>query len=153
MGLLKSHITTILLVTVFLTAGYFFLGAYNRCIVYDKTKTHFERQINLLNEQNTRLQQGKKLIGRVDRFLTRSKKFGINREDWDFYDVNINEDVAIEELKSLLNQCINSSSHYFKPDILHVKTRTGESGNTDKEDTKSQILLTLKGTFMTKRGP
>lgn len=97
----------------------------------------------------------------MNRFVNRASSLKLERDKWAYYDVNIDEAVSFPEAEEILGQTANSSSYYFKPVMLHVKTKmeSNDKAGRDKqtatsadspETKKGDVFLTLKGTFVVK---
>ena len=97
----------------------------------------------------------------MNSFVNRASSLELERDKWAYYDVNIEEAVSFPEAEEILRQTTNSLSYYFKPVMLHVKTKSESNAKAgpDKrtatsadspETKKGDVFLTLKGTFVVK---
>ncbi|MBW2195470.1 MAG: hypothetical protein JRF37_07845 [Deltaproteobacteria bacterium] len=146
----------------FFIAAHFFLTAYERCALIQDRLGVSIGQARLLKEHQKERTQKKRNLDRANRFVNRARSLGVEGDNWAYYDVNIEEPVSFAEAEKILRQTANSSSYYFKPVRLHVKTwvgsntkgRRGKQGATfaDSPETKQgDILLTLRGSFAVRR--
>jgi len=143
-------------------SAYFFLTAYNRYILNREKFKVLTKQIRLLKQQQREMKRKESIMVRVNNLINRARSLGLEKERWAFYDVNIEEPVSFPDAEKILTQTANSSSYYFKPVTLHVKTKTesDEKAKTPKppstsadspETKKGDILLTLRGCFLVKQ--
>jgi hypothetical protein len=142
----------------FLVAAHFFLTAHGRyALVQEKLGVSISHA-RLLKERQEELSRKKREVELVNRFVNRARSLGVERDNWAYYDVNIQEPVSFAEAEEILRQTANSSSYYFKPSKLHVKTKveSNSKGKLDKsagtsadspETKKGDILLILEGSF------
>ncbi len=117
-------------------------------------------QLKLLKQQQNEIRRKEKILYQVEDFVRNAKALGLEETRWSFYNVNIQEPVTFTEMEQILDQCANSSSYYFKPDLLHVrlvsdsdlkpeKTKASSSSSAESLDTKvPDIHLTLRGSFI-----
>lgn len=160
--MLRQHIISAGLAVFFLIAAHFFLKAYNAYILNEEKITVLNRQVQSLFEQQRELERKERIMVRVNRFINRARSFGLEKDKWAFYDVNIQEPVSFQEAETILQQTTNSSTYYFKPVTLHVTTKIEpdkkttqkkpSSNSADSPETKERdILLTLRGGFLVKQ--
>ncbi len=108
------------------------------------------------------MERKERILERINNFVDKARSLGLERERWAFYDVNIQEPITFPEVEKILAQTANSSSYYFKPLTLHVKTKIKSdngakqkkppSTSADSPETKEgDILLTLRGAFVVKQ--
>jgi len=146
----------------FFIAAHFFLTAYNKYILSQEKIKVLNRQVQLLIKQQRELERKERIMVRVNRFINRARSLGLEKDRWAYYDVNIQEPVSFQEAEKILTQTANSSSYYFKPVTLHVKTKIESdkkskqnkppSTSADSPETKEgDILLTLRGGFLVKQ--
>lgn len=160
--MLKSSIIGAGLGIFFFIAAHFFLTAYERCTLIQDTLGVSSGQARLLENHQKELTQKKRNLERANRFVNRARSLGVGRDNWAYYDVNIEEPVSFAEAEKILRQTANSSSYYFKPVRLHIKTRleSDTKGRPDKsgvtsaesqETKQGNILLALRGSFAVRR--
>ena len=146
----------------FFIAAHFFLTAYERCTLIQDTLGVSTGQARQLKEHEKERTQKKRNLERANRFVNRARSLGVEGDNWAYYDVNIEEPVSFEEAAKILRQTANSSSYYFKPVRLHVKTRVASNTkdtrnkaaatSADSPQTKQgDIVLTLRGSFAVRR--
>jgi hypothetical protein len=150
------------LVPFFFLSAYFFLTAYKRYALNQETLRATISQAELLTARQKELARKKGILKRIRGFVHRARSAGVEKDKWAYYDVNIEEPVPFEEAEQILGQTANSSSYYFKPIMLHVKTkiqpaakapsRQASAASGDSSETKTgDILLNLKGSFVVNR--
>lgn len=156
---MKSYITTAIVAVFFLISAYFFLTAHNNYITSQKKLKVSTREARLLKHQKREMERKKKIMIRVSNFVNRAISSGLEKNRWAYYNVEIEQPATFPEVEQILLQTASTSSYYFKPMILHIKTNIESNKNTapDKSsstsaDSKSikggDVLLTLKGTFV-----
>jgi hypothetical protein len=148
----------------FLVAAHFSLTAYQRyALVREKLGISISHA-RVLKEGKERLSRKKRDVERVNRFVKRARSLGVERDNWAYYDVDIQEPVSFAEAEEILRQTANCSLYYFKPSKLHVKTKVeshaqggpGKPAGTSSdspEAKKGDILLILKGSFAVRHKP
>jgi len=119
------------------------------------------RRIRLVKQQKRELMRMKRIIKKEHDIVDRAQVLGIVRDNWDYYNVDIEEPVSYQEAGEILSQTVNTGSYYFKPEILKIKkdiTRKADnkeespSHSADSRGIKEgDIFLTLKGTFAARR--
>ena len=112
-----------------------------------------------MEEEKIKIEQKRRILNRVKKFADKADALGLEKGRWATYEVNIAQGIAFFEMEQILNQCVNTSSYYYKPVSLHIKTN-GESDNNEiekKPDSKSvessedmvgDVILTLNGAFV-----
>ena len=151
----RSSITTGLLVMLCLSVGHIFLSGYQRYVFNQDKKSVLIRKAERLNHQQIDREQKWQNILQVNRFVKNAQMLGLVRKKWSVYHVDIQDSVMFSDMKSLLIQCTNGDSHYFKPISFHIKS-TKAMGDKEKvsgissQNQKGDILMTLKGAFMVK---
>ncbi|MCP4368904.1 MAG: hypothetical protein GY797_12435 [Deltaproteobacteria bacterium] len=112
-----------------------------------------------MEEEKIKLERKRRILHRVKKFIDKADALGLEEGRWATYEVNIAQGIAFFEMEQILNQCVNTSSYYYRPVSLHIKTN-GESDNNEIEkepDLKSaesseyqmgDVLLTLNGAFV-----
>jgi hypothetical protein len=142
----------------FLVAAHFFLTAHGRYVLTKEKLGASNTRVRLVERHQEELSRKKRELERVNRFVNRARSLGVERDNWAYYDVDIQEPVSFAEAEEILRQTANSSAYYFKPLKLHVKTKveSNTKGGPDKpagtspdspEAKKGDILLVLKGSF------
>jgi hypothetical protein len=143
-------------------SAYFFLTAHKEYALNQNLLRAAIGQAQLLRAHQKELERKKGILQRVHGFVHRARSAGVEKDKWAYYDVNIEEPVPFEEAEKILRQTANSSSYYFKPMTLEVKTQiqpdakapstaaAGASGDSSGTRT-GDVLLNLKGSFVVNR--
>ena len=119
-------------------------------------------QVRILRQRQREIEREKDVMLRVSNFITEAVSMGLERDRWACYDVNIEESLSFSETEKILNQVANSSSYYFKPSSLHIKSiadkdkkakqQKRSSTTADSQDAqKGDLVLTLSGGFLVRR--
>jgi len=155
MKIFRSCIMTGLLVVLLLTAGRYFLNSYQGYVVHNDKKAVLVRNIRWLSQLQSERKQKLHSIIRINNFVNNAKLLGLEQNRWDVYNVDIENAVSFSQMKTILKQCSNSNSHYFRPISFHIKSLKA-TGNYEKvpgkifENETGDILMTLKGAFVVK---
>lgn len=144
----------------FLIGVHFFLSSYNAVRVNQKRLDILTSQVRLLRRNERELVRKKRVMEKVNSFLTKARGSGIERDRWTFHTVNINEGMTFPDAAKILKQAANSASYYFKPTTLYIKKNKGAAGNSKlspptlvkgKAAPKGgDLSLTLRGSFVVK---
>ncbi|NNK84946.1 MAG: hypothetical protein HKO91_05275 [Desulfobacterales bacterium] len=142
-----------------MVAVVFSLSAYNR-YMNDREKVEtLNVRLRLMEEQKIVIEQKRRILHRVKKFIDQADSLGLEENRWATYEVNIAQGTAFFEMEQILNQCVNTTSYYYRPVLLHIKTN-GESDNNEieekpdlksadlSEDQVGDVLLTLNGAFV-----
>ncbi|MBW2604198.1 MAG: hypothetical protein JRE28_07765 [Deltaproteobacteria bacterium] len=155
MKIFRSCIMTVLLVGLFLMAGRYFLTAYKAYATHKNKKAVLIRQVRWLGQLQSEREQKLHSILRINNFVNNAKLLGLELNKWAVYNVDIQDRVTFAEMKTVLKQCSNADSHYFRPVSFHIKSLKA-TGNKEEasemmfENEAGDILMTLKGAFVVK---
>lgn len=157
----RPYIIASAMAIVFCISAHFFLTTYREYALNQEKLRYSTIQPQALREYERKQEKQKRIYEQVSKFIDHAGSLGLEKDEWAYYRVNIEESVSFAEAERILRQTANSESYYFKPIMLHMKTRM-ESGDAitpstpgpvaaDSFDTeKGDLLLTLKGAFMVK---
>lgn len=143
------------LVVLSLVAGRYFLTGYKLYAAHKEKKVVLARQVKWLSQLESERKQKLHSILRINNFVNNAKLMGLEEKKWAVYNVDIQDTVTFAQMKTILKQCSNTDSHYFKPISFHIKSLKA-TGNTDKtsermfENKTGDILMTIKGAFVVK---
>jgi len=155
MKIFRSCIMTGILVVLFLMAGRYFLAGYKAYVAHKDKKAVLVRQVRWLSQLQSEREQKLHSILRINNFINNAKLLGLEQNKWAVYNVDIQDTVTFPEMKTMLKQCSNADSHYFRPVSFHIKSLKA-IGHEDKtpgmtfENKAGDILMTLKGAFVVK---
>ena len=155
MKIFRSCFMTGLLAVLCLMAGRYFLTGYKVYAEHKEKRAMLVRQVKWLNQLQSERKQQLHSILRINNFVNNAKLLGLEENKWAVYNVDIQDTVTFAEMKTILKQCSNVESHYFKPVSFHIKSLKA-TGDTDKtserifENKAGDILMTLKGAFVVK---
>ena len=124
-----------------------------------------ETRVRLLKQQKREAQRKWRILTRVNAFVDKAASLGLEGKKWANYDVNIQEPVTFFEMEQILNQCLNSSSYYFKAIALHANISHESDGHESdrkivkkastsadsRESKKGDMMLTLRGAFIVRQ--
>ncbi len=161
--MIRSPVTTLLAAIIFLAAAYTLGGSYrayrNQVWQVETLRTRH----NLMVQRQQQFKRQKQIIDSLDGFVGEASRLGLDPNNWETYDVHIQEVVSFSDMKRIVNQCVNTSAYYFKPlsreakrkvrnpkRILdHTPDAAGEEETFGSDD--GDILLSLRGTFVVKQ--
>ncbi len=158
-NLLKSPVCAVASAILLFLAANFFLTAYDEFASYEGRLRGSRQELEALKEHHKEQERKRRILTRVKGFVDRARSLGVERHNWDYYDVNIDEPVSFPEARQILAQTVNTSSYYFRPIKLYIQknleSETGKkkkmprpSSADSKETKEGDIYLTLKGTFV-----
>jgi hypothetical protein len=135
------------------------LSAYNRYLAGREKVETLTVRLRLMEEEKIKLEQKRRILLRVKKFIDDADALGITESKWSTYEVNIAQGSAFFEMEQIVNQCVNTPSYYFRPVSLHIKTNHKSdnkdiSGKPDlksdefPEDQEGDVVLTLNGAFV-----
>jgi cell division protein FtsL len=155
MKIFRSCIMTGVLVVLLLMAGRYFLTSYKAYVAHKEIKAVLVHKIGWLSQLKSEREHQLHSILRINNFVNNAKLLGLEQNKWDVYNVDIENSVTFSQMKTILKQCSNSNSHYFRPVSFHIKSlkATGNSETASGktfENEAGDILMTLKGAFVVK---
>ncbi|MBN1381453.1 MAG: hypothetical protein JXA41_07250 [Deltaproteobacteria bacterium] len=158
-AIFRSHITTLILAFFFLlSACLFFTAGRDYSADYKKLQA-LKDKLHFITIQQKELRQKKRLMSRVESFVKRTTSWGLVKDRWTFYDVEIEEPMTFNKLEKILNQTLGTSSYFYKPTALHLNTnvqaykkpdqnqqpeRSADSTSVGEQD----VIVKLKGAFL-----
>ena len=151
----RSCIMTGLLVVLCLMVGRYFLTSYKAYSANKDKKAILVQKVGWLGQLKSDKEQQVKSILRINNFVNHAKLLGLDQNKWEVYNVEIEDTVTFSQMKTILKQCSNANSHYFKPVSFHIKSLKATvndetaSGKTFENET-GDILMKLKGAFVVK---
>jgi hypothetical protein len=162
-GLLRKffqpHISALILTIAFVVAIHFFLLSYGRYMGQRVEVAAMDTRVQQLQRQKLELERKKRTLMQVSRFMAEVRSLGLAKENWTFYNVNIEEPKRFYEAQEILRQCTHSTGYYFKP--LGLSIRTPLATETESEATpppgpspvmegveSGDVLLKLRGAFV-----
>ena len=142
-------------------AALLFMTAYKRCAANEQRLDHSARQVRLLKHHEREEARNRRILSRVERFVAKAKALGLERKDWEYYEVNIDEALFFPEARRILSQTSNTASYYFMPIALNIKkdsasesgpgTKAGPSNTNNSKEKKGDISFILKGKFVVRQ--
>ena len=142
-------------------AAQFFTSAFNRYTQNERNLENLDCQIRLLKQNKREQAKKRRTLAYVKQFIHRAKVFGLERNKWEHYDVNIEEMLYFHEARRILTQTANSESCYFNPISLEIKKLEKQapqisgqektSADKGKDLQHGDVLLNLKGTFVVRK--
>lgn len=158
----KPHRIALILTVAFIVAFHFSLLAYGRYVSQRAEVAAMDTRVQQLKRQKMELERKKRTLMQVNRFMAEVRTLGLDKKNWTFYNVNIEEPKSFYETQEILRQCTHSAGYYFKP--LGLSIRTTMATDIDSETTTStepspvvegqesgDVLLKLRGAFVARR--
>lgn len=152
---------TIILLILFMGAVHFFLDASDRYAEQRERVAALQGRLNFMKQQKAEMERKVSILARVNRFVDKAGSLGLAEERWSFYGVNVQEMVSYEEMAQIVNQCVNSASAYFEPEVLHVRSMDPGSMKAGSDVTPANapasgeqtgdVLITLRGKFVVRQ--
>ena len=161
--MVRSPITTVLSAIVFLVAAFTFWGAFRSYRVETEKMETLQVRGKIMARHQRKFDQQQRVIDNLNGFVTEATRLGLDPNNWETYDVHIQEVVSFSEMQRIVNQCDNTSAYYFKPVSLEAKqrirnpkkilVRPTDTAHEEKvpDADEGDILLNLRGTFVVKQ--
>ena len=161
--MVRSPITTLLSAIVFLVAAVAFWGAFGAYGGRTGKLETLQVRSRIVARHQQKFAQQQRSIDQLNGFVSDANRLGLDPENWETYDVHIQEVVSFSEMKRIVNQCVNTSAYYFKPVSLEAKqrirnpkkilVRPADTAIEEKapDADEGDILLNLRGTFVVKQ--
>jgi len=107
-----------------------------------------------------------RILARVRTFVEKAKAFGLVKDRWDRYGVEIQESITFPELRQILEQTVSKETYYFEPSSLYISKAKPESAKGEAvepgkkkqvpsagtaEKQKADLFLKLRGYFLVRR--
>ena len=155
----RSHIATGILAIFFLVSTYVFFTVFNDYSSDHKKLQALKSELRLIMIQQKELKRKKRIVTRVANFVKRAKSYGLEKDRWTYYDVEIEGPMTFHKAEQILSQTLNTSSYFYKPMALHMNTditsykKPGQDQPTrPSADSKSvdgqDAIVKLKGAFL-----
>lgn len=152
--IIGHHITTALLVVAICVATYGFWGSYHAYRTQKDTAVNLQDRLQHLRAQQQELSRKEAILRQVAVFTDQAQELGLVRHKWTFYDVNVQAPLSYETAQEIISQCRDSSSAYFWPISLDVKSQTGDakaSSVAAKKGEQGDVQLLVKGKFVARQ--
>jgi hypothetical protein len=144
---------------MFLGTAYFFIHTYRQFIHMSEKVAALTVRTRVMEQQRTELENKKRVLSRVSGYMAKVKSLGLEKDRWTVFDVNVETPVTFATMEQILNQCTNSTSYYFKPVSLRIRTALAqdeenpgqaESTHTSPSDEgeRRDGSLMIKGAFI-----
>jgi hypothetical protein len=156
---IKPHGIALCLAIVFVVAAHFVLVAYGEYTSRRTEVAAMTARVQQLQRQKAELERKKRTLMKVNKFMAEVRALRLDKEDWAFYRVNVQEPVTFHETQQIVGQTTHSPGYYFKPSRLTM--RTSQVTDTDAADgspaevapateglESGDILLKLSGAFV-----
>jgi hypothetical protein len=155
----RSYIATGILAVLFLTSAYVFFTVFNDYSSDHKKLQTLKGELRLTMIQQKELKRKKRILTHVANFVKRATSYGLEKDRWTYYDVEIEEPMTFHKAEQILSQTLNTSSYFYKPMELHMNTdvtsykkpgkdqpsvRSADSKSIDGQD----VVVKLKGAFL-----
>ena len=161
--MVRSPITTLLSAIIFVVAAVAFWGSFGTYRSQTRKMETLQVRGGIMARHQQKFEQQQQVINQLNGFVGEANRSGLDPQNWETYDVHIQEVVSFSEMKRIVNQCVNTSAYYFKPVSLEAKQRIQNPkkilvrpADTPLEETypdsdEGDILLNLRGTFVVRQ--
>ncbi len=153
----------VILAVIFIVSACFSMNAYTGYVTNREKTELISRRIRVLKQREEKIINSNAIITRLNHFIKKTKTLGLERDNWDIYDVNIRKYLHPGEMEEILNQCANSPAFYFNPLSFHVKrisgtpdknipeVKTPVQGEELSRGKKGDMRVNVTGSFLVKR--
>lgn len=155
----RSYIATGILAILFLTSAYVFFTVFNNYSSDHQKLQALKGELRLIMIQQKELKRKKSILTHVANFVKRATSYGLEKDRWTYYDVEIEEPMTFHKAEQILSQTLNTSSYFYKPMALHMNTDvtsykkpeqvqpSGQSADSKPIDGQD-VVVKLKGAFL-----
>ncbi|MBN2514955.1 MAG: hypothetical protein JXC33_02865 [Deltaproteobacteria bacterium] len=155
----RSYIVTGILAVFFLLSACVFFTVFNNYSSDHKKLQALKGELRVIMIQQKELKRKKRIVTRVANFVKRATSYGLEKDRWTYYDVEIEEPMTFHKAEQILSQTLSTSSYFYKPMVLHMNTdittykkpeqnqpsgRSADSKSIDGQD----VVVKLKGAFL-----
>lgn len=155
----RSDIIAAILAVAFLAAVFFFLESYTHYLDVQEKIASKTVRLRLMADQKKEIDSKRRTVRMANDFIAKSVAYGLEKNRWATHEVSIEQPVYFSDLEQIVSQCTSTSSYYFRPLSLQVKTGSGFEDETREESggfkpaqspemQEGEMLLTLKGQFI-----
>ena len=135
-------------------AAYGFLAAYAFYSMQAEQLEAKKMRLSVLNQRQAELLRKQDLVKAASDFHDGVTTLKLNKQNWLFYDVNVEGQFQYEAAQLIVQQCSDSALAYYWPLTLEIKaiTKSGQgakSGDTNKE--QKDVQLMVKGKFVARK--
>ena len=112
---MRSPLVTIVLSMLFTVAAAFTISAYRDLEGSRQKMETLKVRLRVMAHQRKDVEKTRLQLARLHGFMQKAAHLGLDQQNWASYDVNIQEPVTFAQMARILNQCVNTPDHYFKP--------------------------------------
>ncbi len=148
-----------LIVAAFVVSTHFGAKAYFQTRQLKSQAALMTVRTRVMKQQVGELEQKMRVNQRVNSFMARARELQLTPEQWDQYDVNIQDAVTFKELAEMVEQCVHNKDLYYKPLSFHMAVGRGRDMDEKAEiastavaaqgtdQKQGDLALSLKGAF------
>lgn len=172
-GFLKHYFVIGLLSGLFFIAGFLFLNSYAAYSINQQKLLLLRGQERFLKNQIRELEEKKKQLAVLDRFVNMSRKLSLTGDQWDVFHVELEQEpFTFSNLNAILSQTENTQQYVFQPESLSIRLGSvqrkdgernqsaespvveSEPGRTNQREGTQGVpdaVVDLKGRFLVKK--
>lgn len=135
-------------------AAYGFLAAYAVHGMQQEQLIAKKMRLSALDKHRRELLRKRETLEQVRRFTERVVALKLDRQDWLFYDVNVQGDFNYDAAQQIIEQCSDSDLAYYWPLALEIKTvdkTANRSPSSTGKPMHGDVQLTVKGQFVARK--
>ena len=108
-----------------------------------------------MEQQQRELVHKQALLAQAQQFASSVRDLKLTREDWAFYDVNVQAPLSYAAAREIIDQCADSAAAYYWPISLEVKALERKPAATAPRQIPdggpAEVQLTVKGRFVARQ--
>ncbi len=140
-GSLLVHAACLILAAALLGASLYAYDTYGRFKSLTADLRWMQARRKVVKRQAAEMNRKLNTVRRVQRFMDRASAMGMQPDNWDSFDVNIQGWVSFMELEKLIRQCTVSKDVFFTPIAFAVQTPevASEKEQNDQVPAKAEV--------------
>lgn len=131
-------------------AAYVSLAAYAYYGIQKEQLVAKNMRLSAMTQRQQELLRKRDVLDKARLFTNTVSELRLERQEWLFYDVNVQGDFAYEAAQVLVQQCSDSELAYFWPISLSIKS-IDKSAKSSKATTTGEdidVQVSVKGRFV-----
>ena len=145
-------IFSLFLIVILSISVMYFSRSFKLWRIQDQRKRALIYYLSELNRYRNEAERRARIINNINRFYNRAGIMGISADNWDHYNVSIEDDFSLADAQRILNQIKNGPFYYFKPESIEIrKIKKGKGIEKESRKAKKDLNIKIKGVFLAKK--
>ena len=147
---------TLILSAAFCAAAYGFFEDYNSRQMRRVQLEAQHRRLHLLTLRHQEIIRNREILKNVKGFSDQVIRHGLERNNWTFYDVNVEGGFSYDAAHKIIRQCSDSAAAYYWPISMEIRASDARASSqpvASPSNTmrKGDVQLTIKGQFVARK--